>query len=93
MKIQEYLENQITNEILDGMVRAAINAFGEGMTRKEVEEHIFGRDRVYVAEENSQIVGFATSVFKNNSLYLGGAVVEEKSQGRWRVRTTRMPEN
>ncbi len=93
MKIQKYLENQITNEILDGMVKVAIGTFGEGMTRKEVEEHVFGRDRVYVAEENSQIAGFATSVFKNNSLYLGGAVVDEKAQCRWRLRTTRISEN
>ncbi len=71
----------LTKPILTGIVETALDAFGSGMDEKEVLEHIYPADRLYLAHESGVVVGFATAKLKQDAVYLAGAGVREDAQG------------
>ena len=69
--------------IVDGIVNVAIDAFGPGMSRGEVLDHILPTDRLYVTLNfMGGVEGFATATFKRDSVDLVGAAVRKSSQGK-----------
>ncbi len=75
---EEY--KQIPRETIEGIIAVAMDAFGEGMTRKEVMEHIEPTDRIYLAASKNAIAGFATVTIKSDVVDLTGAAVRKDYQ-------------
>ncbi len=67
--------------LLEGIVEVGLDAFGEGMTREEILEHLFPTDRIYVAYTGGRVLGFATAKLKEDSVDLVGVAVQEEQQG------------
>ncbi|MBI1969035.1 hypothetical protein HYS49_03935 [Candidatus Woesearchaeota archaeon] len=64
----------------EGLIEVGLDAFGPGMTREEIMEHILPTDSVYIAYTEREIVGFATAMLKNDAVDLVGAAIKEKAQ-------------
>jgi len=65
----------------EGIVQVGLDAFGQGMTRKEILEHILPTDMLHIAYNKQGIVGFATAMLKKDAIDLVGAAVKKKVQG------------
>lgn len=65
----------------DGIVQVGLEAFGAGMTKEEIMEHILPTDLLQVAYNQQGIAGFATALLKKDAIDLVGAAVREEAQG------------
>ena len=94
-KIIKYVrknEKQINIEknTLEQLIRVAQNSFGSSMSRNEVINHLIPNDVIFIAYKNDLAIGFAGNIYKNDNLYLSGAVLEtiEQNKGLYKLLTT-----
>ena len=65
----------------EGIVQVGLDAFGAGMTKEEILEHILPTDLLQIAYNKQGITGFATALFKKETIDLVGAAVKREAQG------------
>lgn len=85
IRIVEFPKRQfdsLNKKIVEGIIDAALEAFGPGMTTEEVLSHVYPTDRLYIASGRGRILGFATAILKEQSVYLAGAAITEEAQGK-----------
>ncbi|MBU1202357.1 MAG: GNAT family N-acetyltransferase [Nanoarchaeota archaeon] len=70
----------LEKSVLDNIVTIGMDAFGFGMTEKEILEHIYPTDKLYLAFCGEEIVGFATLTLKEYTADLTGAAVKTRFQ-------------
>ena len=72
----------LSPQVIDGIVQVGMAAFGLGMLKQEILDHIFPTDKLYLSFKGSTISGFATAKLKAESVDLVGAAVHPDLQRR-----------
>lgn len=70
----------LSHRMLSKIVEAGQEAFGPGMSFDEVHNHVLLSDNLLLAVDKDQVVGFASSIIKPDSIYLAGAAIREAYQ-------------
>lgn len=79
----------LNEQLLDQLVGVARDGFGKDMSLNDIIDHIVPNSVVFVAYRDGVAVGFATSNYEQNNLYLVGAVIyrSEQNKGLYRLLT------
>lgn len=84
MRVLEFGNNcygSLPKKVMDGIVSVGLDAFGAGMTRREILEHVLPSDRLFLGYEDHEILGFATAKVGDVVIDLVGSAVAKRYQG------------
>lgn len=70
----------LSGPLEEGVVQVGLDAFGVGMTKEEILEHILPTDIMQIAYSKQGIAGFATALLKKDAIDLVGAAVRKEAQ-------------
>lgn len=73
--------NLLAGRLEEGIIQVGLTAFGPGMSKAEIMEHILPTDMLYLAFRGPEIIGFATAMVRSDALDLVGAAVKKQVQG------------